>query len=46
MIAQRERKKNIPNVLIEIRMKHYEDKRKERIKLIKEVSQITKTTGD
>lgn len=38
MIAQRERKKNIPRVLIEIRMAHYEEKRKEKIRLIKEVS--------
>ena len=37
MIAQRERKKNIPKVLIEIRMAHYEEKRKEKIRLIKEV---------
>lgn len=37
MIAQRERKRNIPRVLIEIRMAHYEEKRKEKIKLIIEV---------
>lgn len=37
MIAQRERKKNIPRVLVEIRMAHYEEKRKAKLKLIKEV---------
>lgn len=37
MIAQRERKKNIPKVLIDIRMAHYEEKRKQKINLIKEV---------
>lgn len=40
IIAQRERKKVIPKVLIDIRMAHYEEKRKEKINLIKEV--ITK----
>jgi len=40
MIAQRERKKNIPKVLIDIRMAHYEEKRKEKIKLIKEVTSL------
>jgi hypothetical protein len=38
MIAERERKKNIPKVLVEIRMAHYEEKRKKKIRLIKEVS--------
>jgi hypothetical protein len=38
MIAERERKKNIPKVLVEIRMAHYEEKRKEKLRLIKEVS--------
>jgi hypothetical protein len=37
MIEQRERKKNVPKVLIEIRMNHYEEKRKDKIKLLKEV---------
>lgn len=40
IIAQRERKKNIPRVLIDIRMAHYEEKRKEKIKLIREVSRL------
>lgn len=37
MIAQRERKKNIPAALVEIRLAYYEQKRKERFRLIKEV---------
>ena len=40
MIAQRERKRNVPKVLVEIRMKHYDEKRKEKIRLIKEVRLI------
>jgi hypothetical protein len=40
MIAMRERKKNVPKVLIEIRLAHYEEKRKAKIKLIKEVRSI------
>jgi hypothetical protein len=42
MIAQRERKKNIPKVLIDIRIAHYEEKRKEKIKLIREVSLVSR----
>jgi len=41
MIAQRERKKNVPKVLVEIRMAHYEEKRKEKFRLIKEVSLLS-----
>ena len=37
MIALRERKKNVPRVLVEIRMAHYDDKRKAKFKLIREV---------
>lgn len=37
LIEQRERKKNIPKVLIELRMAHYEQKRKDKIKLLREV---------
>lgn len=40
MIKERERKKNIPKVLIDIRMAHYEEKRKDKIRLIKEVSTL------
>lgn len=38
IIAERERKRNVPQVLVDIRVQHYEDKRKEKIRLIKEVS--------
>jgi len=34
MIAQREKKRKIPKVLIDIRTQYYEDKRKEKIRLI------------
>ena len=37
MIALRERKKNVPKVLVEIRIQYYEEKRKAKLKLIKEV---------
>jgi hypothetical protein len=36
-ILERERKRSVPQVLVEMRMKHYADKRKERITMIKEV---------
>ena len=39
-IAERERKKNVPKVLIDIRLQHYEEKRKAKIKLIKEVIKL------
>lgn len=37
MIMERERKKNVPKVLVDIRMSHLEDKRKAKFRLIKEV---------
>lgn len=38
LIAQRDRgKRAIPQVLVDIRMKHYEDKRRDVIRLIREV---------
>jgi hypothetical protein len=36
-LVERERKPNIPKVLIDMRMKHNEEKRREKIRLIKEV---------
>jgi hypothetical protein len=41
MIAERERKRNVPKVLVEIRMAHYEEKRKEKFRILKEVSIIS-----
>jgi hypothetical protein len=38
MIGTRERKKNVPQVLIDIRLQYYKDKRMEKIKMIKEVT--------
>jgi hypothetical protein len=38
MIAERERKKNVPQVLVDIRLQYYKDKRMEKIKMIKEVT--------
>lgn len=38
LIAQRDRgKRAIPQVLVDIRMRHYEDKRRDMIRIIKEV---------
>lgn len=37
MIASRDRKKQVPQELVDLRMQHYENKRKEKIRLIKEV---------
>lgn len=38
LISQRDRgKRTIPQVLVDIRMKHYEDKRRDVIRLIREV---------
>ena len=36
-IMQRERKKTVPQVLVDMRMQYYADKRKEKLKMIKEV---------
>ncbi len=41
MIAERERKRNVPKVLVEIRMAHYEEKRKDKFRIIKEVSSFS-----
>lgn len=41
LIAQRDRgKRAIPQVLVDIRMRHYEDKRRDMIRIIKEVGQF------
>jgi nucleotidyltransferase/DNA polymerase involved in DNA repair len=37
-LAEREKKKNIPQVLVDMRMQHYEEKRKQKLALIKEVT--------
>ena len=38
MLAEREKKKNIPKELIQIRLEFYEKKRRQKIDLIKEVN--------
>jgi len=39
-IMERERKRTVPPVLVELRMKHYVDKRNQKISLIKEERQV------
>lgn len=34
-ILERERKKTVPKVLVDLRMQHYNDKRKSKIEMIK-----------
>ena len=38
MICERDKKKKVPQVLIDIRMQHYDEKRKQKFTLIKEVN--------
>ena len=40
MIMKREKKQNVPQIIVDIRRQRVEEKRKEKIKIIKEVTYI------